>query len=917
MWNRLANIVLRNRFLILGVFSLLTVLFGYNAVTGLKIENKYGNMLPKDTETQITYLKFKENFGEDGSTLVIAIEDKYLYTEDHFKAWKELGEKILQINGPKNGVDNVFSEAKLFMLVNDTTNHNFVVKPSFVDKSFQEKSIDSIHKEVRTYPIFNGMLYNDTNHVSLMMVKIDESFLQDKTKQQVVLDIENLARSYEKKFGKVHFAGLPHMRVLIGKRILNEMYIFIALSIFVSSLIMYFFFRSVRVTMICNLVVVITVVWALGSIAMCGYHVSIMMALIPPLMIVIGIPNCIYLYNKYHQEFRAHRNKARALHRTIRKTGTAMWLTNVTTAFGFITFLFTNSDKFFEFGVISSINIMFCYIVSIALIPIFASFSKSPPERHLRHLDRKQSTAMLEKLVTMTRDRRPLIYTVTIIITAVSAVGIYFMKVTGNITGDLPKDDPILKDVQFMESNFGGAVPFEVMIHYKEKGRLFAKGTMNSIGEVQTMFENDTLFAKTLSIVDLVKVVNMAYYGNDINRYEIISNKDKLQLKEYFDKFAINNSSNAAFSLKDLVDTTHCILRVRTQMKDLGSYEVSDEVAMVKHRIDSIMNPDKPELERLFKGFEKGKKSYADSIIDGYNAVNIALTEILSKGSAEKQLKFDSDPELVKTYFNKPGFKKTLRKAIDKTYFDVELTGTSVVASEGTQYLVNSLLQSIVFAIISIAALMCVLFYSLRMVIVSMIPNIIPMIITAGIMGWFGIPLKPSTLIIFSIALGITVDNTIHFLAHYRHEIRLKRHDLKECVAISIRETGLSIVYTSVILFFGFIVFVFSDFGGTQALGYLSAITYFVALFTNLILLPALLLSYERKLTTKSFEEPVIELYDDEDDTDWDLLTVEEKDESDVPDTGTEEYKYDSEDLDKEDTDKEKPADSEEDDQKQ
>lgn len=879
MWNRLANIVLRNRFLILGVFSLLTVLFGYYAATELKIENKYGNMLPKDTEAQSTYLKFKDYFGEDGSSLAIAIKDKDLYTEKKFRAWKELGEKILEMDG----VEGVVSEAKLVTLVNDTANSNFIVKPVFVDKTFKEKSIDSIHKEIRNNPLFNNILYNDSTGVSIMLVSISEDFLLDKEKQKVVLEIEELARSYEPQFGKVHFAGLPHMRVLIGKRILNEMYIFIGLSIFVSSLLMYFFFRSIRVTLICNLVVIITVIWALGTIAMFGYPVSIMQALIPPLMIVIGIPNCIYLYNKYHQEFRAHRNKAKALHRVIRKTGTAMWLTNVTTAFGFITFLFTSSDKFFEFGVISSLNIMLCYVVSISLIPIFASFSKNPPERHLKHLDRKSAVGLLERLVRLTNNRRPLIYVITIVFTLVSGAGIYFMRVTGNITGDLPKGDPILEDVQFMETHFGGAVPFEVMIDYKEPGRLFAKSTLNSLEEVQTMMANDSLFSKTLSIVDVLKVINMAYYGNDPARYEVISNKDKLRLKEYFDNFSVSNS-NSIFSLNELVDTSHCIIRVRTQMRDIGSYEVSDEVGLVKHRIDSLMNPDKHELERLYKGFEKGKKSYADSIVDNYNAVNIALTEILSKGSSAQQLKFDSDPELVKTYFGKPNFKKTLRKAIDKTYFKVELTGTSVVASEGTQYLVNNLLQSIIFAIISIAALMSVLFYSFRMVVVSMIPNIIPMVVTAGIMGWFGIPLKPSTLLIFSIALGITVDNTIHFLAHYRHELRSKKHDLKECVAISIRETGLSIIYTSVILFFGFIVFVFSDFGGTQALGYLSAITYFVALFTNLILLPCLLLSYERKLTTKSFEEPVIELYDDEDDIDWDLLTVEDKEENPTPD---------------------------------
>lgn len=875
MWNKLANIILRNRFLILGVHALLTVLFGYYTITGLKIDNKYGNMLPEDTETQQTYLKFKEMFGEDGSALVIGIQNDSLFTEDKFKKWKELGDSILQMGG----VNSVVSEAKIFTLRNDKNNEQFIAKPVFSDITFKEKSIDSIRKEVRNNPLYKNMLYNDSSNVSLMMVSIDEKYLQDRTKQKVVMHIEDLASTYEKEFGKVHFAGLPHMRVLIGKRVMSEMYIFVALSIAVSSLIMYFFFRSIRITMICNVVVLVTVVWAMGTIGMLGYNISIMMALIPPLMIVIGIPNCIYLYNKYHQEFRQHKNKAKALSRTIRKTGTAMWLTNVTTALGFVTFCFTSSSKFFEFGVISTLNIMLCYVVSICLVPIFASFSKNPPEKHLRHLDRKMAIGLLEWLVELTAKRRKLIYAITILITLGGGAGIVFMKVTGNLTGDLPSDDPILKDIQFMESNFGGAVPFEVMIHYKEKGRLFSKNTLERVEQVQQSFDDDTLFAKSLSIVDFVKVVNMSYYNNDPERYTLISKRDMLRLKKYVDNFSMSNN-NSAFSLKELADTSNCILRIRTQMKDIGSYEVSDEVMLVQNRIDSIMNPDKKDIERLFAKVEKGKKMYIDSILENYNAVYNSLTAVLSNGNADKQLAFDSDPELVKTYYNKPNFKKQLRKAIDNEYYDVQITGTSVVASVGTQYLVDNLLSSIIFAVLSIAALMSILFYSFRMVVVSMIPNLIPMVVTAGIMGWFGIPLKPSTLLIFSIALGITVDNTIHFLAHYRHELKMKKWDLKDCIAISIRETGLSIIYTSVILFFGFIVFIFSDFGGTQALGYLSAITYFVALFTNLILLPSLLLSYERRLTTKSFEEPLFEIYDEESDIDWNLLEVYTEDEN-------------------------------------
>ncbi len=877
MWNFISNLILRNRFIILGIIALLTVFLGFQAAKGIKIDNKFGSLLPKDSETQKTYLKFKSLFGEDGATLIIAIKSKDLYTEKKFLLWKELGDSILRMDG----VLSVISEAKLVKLYKDTTRQSFIPEVIFTGRnhnfdttSEDGKSIQELKKEIRNNPLYADLLYNDSTYVSLMLVNIDEKFLIDKKKQEVVIKIEELASSYKTYFGDVHFSGLPHMRVQIGKRVLNEMYIFIFLSILISSLFMYFLFRSVRVTLISVLVVLVTVVWALGTIGIMGYNISLMMGLIPPLMIVIGIPNCIYLYNKFHYEFRNHNNKAKALSRMIRKTGTAMLLTNLTTAIGFMTFLFTDSQKFYEFGVISSLNIMLCYVVSLCLVPIFISLSKSPHQRHLKHLDRKLAIGLLDRLVSLTKNYRPAIYIVTIILTIVAGIGVFFMKVTGNITGDLPPNDSIRKDIGFIEQNFGGSVPFEVLIYYKKNSRLFDKTTLSRVEDVQTMFAKDTMFSKSISLVDFIKVINMSYYNNDPRYYTTIKNKDKLRLKKYVEGF---NSSiqNSSFSIKELVDTTNKIIRIRTQMRDVGSYEVTDEVDIVRTRIDKILNPDRKRIEFLYTKALKGNKDYYDSLLFyDYTGIYNNTTALLSNYNQKLQDKFDADPELIKTYYPSKSFLPILRKAIDKNYYDVKLTGTSVVVSEGTKYLMDNLWQSIIFAVISIAALMSILFYSFRMVVVSMVPNLIPMVITAGIMGWFGIPLKPSTLLIFSIALGITVDNTIHFLAHYRHELKLKKWDLQECVAISIRETGLSIIYTSVILFFGFIVFVFSDFGGTQALGYLSAITYFVALFTNLILLPSLLLSFERKLTTKSFEEPMFEIYDEEDDTNWNLLEL-------------------------------------------
>jgi len=879
MWRFIANFILRNRFLILGAIALITVFFGYYAITQLKLENKYGILLPKDSETTRNYHKFKEYFGEDGGTLVIAVQTDSLYTNANFLKWKELGDSILQFDG----VESTISEATLFTISNNIEENKFETKRIFSDITYQEKSIEEIEKEIKRNPVYNKLLYNDSTNVSLMMIGIDERFLSDQKKSKVVLEIEKLAQTYESHFGQLHYAGLPHLRVVLAKRIQAEMYIFILLCFAVTSVILYLFFRSMRVVLICNSVVVVAVIWAIGSMSFFGFRLSVLMALIPPLMIVIGVPNCIFLFTKFHQEVKEHGNKVKALSRVIQKIGLATFLTNFTTAIGFLTFIFTNSDRMVEFGLSAALNILMVFVLSICLLPIFASFSKTPKKKHLKHLDRKMASGMIEGLINIVTRKRVLVYVVTILIVSLSIVGLFQIKATGNITGDLPQNDQILNDVKFMEKHFGGAIPFEVMIDYKEKGRLLKRSTLEKIEATQQVFVADTLFSKSISVVDFIKVVNMAYYDNNPEKYTLIANKDKLRLKKYLDNFNMTNANGGGLSVKELLDTTQTTLRIRCQMKDLGSYETSDKVKELKFKIDSIFNPDRKGIEKYYSKFEKGKKTYVDSIFEVYPSIYSSLTAEISKDNSDLQFQFDSDPTLIKKYISKKEFKGQLRNAIDNEYYDITLTGTSVVVSEGTQYLVFNLITSLIFAVFMIGILMALLFRSWRMVVISMLPNLVPLIFTGGIMGWLGIPLKPSTLLVFSIAFGISVDDTIHFLAKYRQELKLKKFDLKESVILALRESALGMFYTSIILFFGFIVFTFSQFGGTQALGLLISLTLLMAMITNLVLLPSLLLTLERMITTKSFEEPYFEAYTAESEIDWSDLEIEgdEDDESD------------------------------------
>jgi predicted RND superfamily exporter protein len=210
--------------------------------------------------------------------------------------------------------------------------------------------------------------------------------------------------------------------------------------------------------------------------------------------------------------------------------------------------------------------------------------------------------------------------------------------------------------------------------------------------------------------------------------------------------------------------------------------------------------------------------------------------------------------------------------------FDVIVTGTSITVFKGTNYLLRNLFSSLALAIVLISLIMALMFTSWRMVILSLTPNIIPLVFTAAVMGFADIPIKASTILVFSIAFGISVDNTIHFLAKYRQELKATGWDIKTSVILALKETGVSMLYTSVVLFFGFGIFAVSSFGGTRAMGILVSLTLVVAVISNLVLLPTLLFSLDRKITTRAFKEPMLHIYDEEIDIELEDLEIEQTD---------------------------------------
>ena len=784
-WPKVARIILRNRILILFAIAGFTVFLALQW-KNMQFSNTEANILPDDHPATIEYNAFTKVFGEEGNAIVIAVRDSALFTPTNFNRWNKLSKQLEAF--PE--IDFVVSTDNLRVLVKDNEEQAFVMEPFIKSPPKTKKEVDSLKNHLfNELPFYDNLVYNPKSGTIQTIAYLDKDIMNTEVRNQFILnDLADLVKGFEEETQlDVHVSGMPYIRTWNTKSIVDEIGIFIVAALLVTSLIFFFFFRSFRATLISMCVVIIGVMWAFGFLGLLQYEITILTALIPPLIIVIGIPNCIFLINKYQQEVKKHGNQALSLQRVISKIGNATLMTNITTASGFATFIILDSDLLKEFGIVASINIVGIFILSLLIIPIIYSFMPLPKTKHLKHLNKKWIDFFVNRMETIVRNHRIAVYLVTVGVLVLSIIGIYQIKITGSRIEDLPKDTHFFKDIRFFEQEFDGIMPMEIVVDTERKNGVIKPATLKRMDQLGTVIDEIPELSRPLSVVDLIKYSKQAFYNGIPKYYQLPTSQENTFIMNVAQK-----SSNDGDLLKSFVDSTGQTARLTTYMRDV--------------KIDRM-----EEIEE-----------------DVQQAIN---------------------------------------KFFPSERFKVFMTGKALLFLKGTKYLVKNLLLSLALAIGLISLFMAYLFRSFRMVIISLVPNLLPLVITAGVMGYLGVPIKPSTILVFSIAFGISVDDTIHFLAKYRQELAAHKWHIKRSVYAALRETGVSMFYTSIVLFFGFSVFIISSFGGTKALGGLVSATLLFAMLSNLILLPSLLLSLERSIANKQvLKKPQIDILPQEED---------------------------------------------------
>ncbi|MTI33043.1 efflux RND transporter permease subunit [Xanthovirga aplysinae] len=791
MWTKIAHLIIKYRLTLIIVLGVVTAYMGYRA-QDVHMAYTDSKVVPADDPDMVYFKKFQSLFGQDANMMVLGVKDSALYGLENFRRFKELSDQLVQLDG----IDNVLSLPELQMLVKDPEQKKFVNQSIFKKMPEDQHSLGSLLQIARNQKVYSGQLLNEENGATVLLLIINKDVLNTPARIDLVYQIMDTGKAFSDDSGiQLHYAGLPYVRTVMANMVKQELNFFLILSALVTSLILYFFFRDWRAVLFPMIVIAVVVIWVVGTLAILNYEMTVLTGLLPPIIVVIGIPNCIYLLNKYHQEYSKHGNKMRALSRIVRNVGIVTLVTNFTTAIGFLVLGFADITILRQFGVVAGINIMATFVVSIILIPAVFSYLRPPSGDQLNHLDFGFIRKMLNWFNTLVHQYSHVVFFVTAILLAVSIYGINKVESVSYMVDDIPDDSQIKTDLAFFEDNFKGVMPLELVVDTGKKKGVMNLSNLRKIDRLQNYLTDQEYISEPISVINFVKASRQAFYNDNPNFYALPTNQDKNFILRYLkdeDSDLINN----------FVDSTGQLMRVSLKVADIGS-----------KKLDTLVN------------------------------ANIApkIKEILGDKMSAK------------------------------------VTGTTLLFVKGNSFLIHNLKTSLVLAFVIIALIMAVLFRNARMVIISLLPNVVPLLITGALMGFFNIPLKPSTVLIFSIAFGISVDDSIHFLAKYRQELFANNFFVPIALTKSLRETGASMMYTSIVLFFGFVIFAGSDFGGTVALGVLTSTTLLIAMFTNLILLPSLLFAFDdgkRRKDRHPLIENYPEFYEESEDEEIDLNMI-------------------------------------------
>ena len=749
--NRITDFVIRMRIPILFFVFIVTVFFAFQ-LKNLRIDNSVEGFVVDNDPDKIYFEKFRETFGSD-ELIIIGFEADTVFDSEFLSLIDEITKKLEKYKY----VDEVISLTNVkeirgsegLLEVNDLINH--------VPTS--EEEMERLREAVYENPLHLNYLIDMNERVTAIYAILPEKDIEERLKEKMVEDVREMLSGVVPDNVEYYVAGAPPVKRDMGSFLKRDQMIFTPLTFFLMAVILYLAYRSVKCTVLPLMMVVITLTWASGFIAITGRPITVVLSMLQPLLIVMTVAHSIHILSHYNENNLLIEDKLKSLRKTATHMMLPCFLTTITTAFGFSSLGISKIPPIRDFGFFTAVGVVFAFTIVLTVIPIILFYVKPPRVKVVEKKTEGLTEKALETLSFFVMKRKAYIILACLMITAFSIIGIFKIEIETDFINYFKKDSDIYISTFFIQEHLTGTSSLNVVIEGKEEGVIKEPRVLYQMEKLQKYLESKPQVRKTISILDFLKDMNKAMHDGDQKYYEIPETRNLVA--QYLLLYSISGDPD---DFDRFVDFTYEKATVTTRLIHMSSQELRKFIEETKYYCENNFTDD----------------------------------------------------------------------------LDVKVTGDTVLYNNMDRSLVEGQIKSILLALLTIFLVMSGVFRSFYLGALSMIPNLIPIFLTMGLMGWTGIHLNTSTIMIGSVAIGIAVDDTIHFMTRYFREIS-EGSDVGSAIKNTMMNTGKPIIFTTLVVGSGFFVLLFASFVPVKWFGSLTAFTMLSALIGDLMVLPVIL----------------------------------------------------------------------------
>jgi len=715
----------------------------------LEFDYDFEHFFPVESDDAEFFYKYRERFGSDNEFIIIALKrNPNVFSKSFLDSVGQYCDSLRKIEGVQS--------------VNSIVNLNFPVINSFgvieipVLNLQSDSSLALSAREVMQDSALVGNFVS-SSQTSIAVYLQHRDHLAKTSSDSLLNSLEQLS---VQMFPERHLitGKLKSERAYLNKT-RNELLLFMSVSIVLVTFFLWFTFRNVWGVLVPLTVVLLSIVWTIGIMAVTGKAIDIMIILMPCILFVVGMSDVIHITSQFYEKIEEGYDKITAIRLSLEEVGFATFLTCISTSIAFLTLNTTSIQPIRDFGTYTAIGVVVAYILSITVLPFILIHVKNPDRFRVHHTQLRWDR-FLRKVIKLVFRNPIKIVLGTLLLTIISFAGISRIQVNNSVLDDLDENDPIKQEFRYFDSEFGGVRGFEMEVKSVSAEGLFSYEAVTEMAQIEQYLKSEYHVSVLISPLDVLRAFNKS----------------------------INDGDQAFFSLPaDEAELKTLLLKLKPWLK-------------------------RKEIKRLIS------EDLASGRFSG---------RIRDKGSLAVGKKNKAFEEHLKT--------------LQIKHINWRITGSSDLIDKSNEYLTDNMLQGLSLDIVALMIIIGLIFRSWKMMMISVIPNVIPLAMIAGLIGWSGIEMKVTISIIFSIAFGIAVDDTLHLLSRLKVEMS-KGVNLYKALMTTYLSTGKAMILTAMVIAAGFSTLMLSNFKSTFYVGMLISLTLVFALLAELILMPVLLM---------------------------------------------------------------------------